>query len=312
VLIFALVANAERLITALDRIYFQFGVSGGFMSSATKVWFVTGASKGLGLTLVRRLLAQGNMVAATSRTREALESTVSPESTNFLPLQVDLADEERVAEAITRTVAKFGRIDVVVNNAGYGQQGTFEGLSDEEFRKSFEVNVFAPLNVLRHCVPYLRRQRSGHIFNISSIVGFNGGYAGWGCYVGTKFALSGMSEALAAEVSEFGVKATAVYPGPIRTDFLSSGSLLVAKTQIDEYTQAKASLDLHLNELAGKQAGDPEKMAQAIIDTGASEQPPVHLFLGKIAFDLGHAKIEAVQHDLQAWMTTSTNVDYVE
>ncbi|MFP3550912.1 SDR family oxidoreductase [Paraburkholderia sp. SIMBA_049] len=282
------------------------------MGNATQIWFVTGASKGLGLTLVRRLLAQGKKVAATSRTSEALESTVSTESANFLPLQVDLANEDIVAEAITKTVTKFGSIDVVVNNAGYGQQGTFEGLSDEEFRKSFEVNVFAPLNVLRHCLPYLRRQRSGRVFNISSIIGFNGGYAGWGCYVGTKFALSGMTETLAAELSEFGVKATVVYPGPIRTDFLSSGSLLVAKTQIAAYTQAKASLDLHLNELAGKQAGDPEKMAQAIIDCSAAAQPPVHLFLGKIAFDLGHAKIASVEQDLQEWTTTSTNVDFVE
>ena len=114
---------------------------------------------------------------------------------------------------------------MVVNNAGYAQQGTVEALSDEELRQNFDVNLFAPLMVLRHALPHLREQRGGHVINIASIVGFQGGYAGWGSYVASKFALAGLTESLAAEVAEFGIKATVVYPGPVRTEFLSSGAL---------------------------------------------------------------------------------------
>lgn len=215
-------------------------------------------------------------------------------------------------EAIDATVERFGTIDAVVNNSSYGQQGTVEALSDAEYRRNFELNVFAPLNVLRHALPHLRRQRSGHIVNIASIVGIQGGYAGWSSHAATKFALAGLTEALAAEVAEFGIKATVVYPGPVRTDFLSTGSLAVAERSIDEYTEAKAPLDLHLNQLDGKQAGDPEKVARLIIDAVAAPEPPLHLFAGKIANQLAEAKISGIRKDLDAWREASGATDFPE
>jgi NAD(P)-dependent dehydrogenase (short-subunit alcohol dehydrogenase family) len=276
------------------------------------VWFITGASKGVGHQLVTHLLKQGCRVAATSRVATALTEAFDAASDRFLPLEVDLTSDRSVQAAIDKTVQTFGAIDVVVNNAGYAQQGAVEALSDDELRRNFEVNFFAPMAVLRHALPHLRRQRSGHIINISSIVGYQGGYAGWGSYVASKFALSGLTEALAAEVAELGIRATVVYPGPVRTDFLSSGALAVAKRQIDDYAEAKASLDLHLDTLHGHQAGDPDKLALLIIQAATVESAPLHLFAGKIANELAAAKASAVAKDLNAWRGSSEATDFAD
>lgn len=279
---------------------------------ASPVWFITGASKGVGHQLVTHLLKQGCRVAATSRAAAALTEAFGAASDRFLPLEVDLTSDRSVQAAIDKTVQTFGAVDVVVNNAGYAQQGSVEALSDDELRRNFEVNFFAPMAVLRHALPQLRRQRSGHIINISSIVGYQGGYAGWGSYVASKFALSGLTEALAAEVAELGIRATVVYPGPVRTDFLSSGALAVAKRQIDDYAEAKASLDLHLDTLHGHQAGDPDKLALLIIQAATVESAPLHLFAGKIANELAAAKASAVAKDLNAWRGSSEATDFAD
>ncbi|AMR80772.1 SDR family oxidoreductase [Cupriavidus nantongensis] len=282
------------------------------MKQASRTWFITGASKGVGQKLVTRLLEQGHRVAATSRTAASLTQAFGAESDRFLPLEVDLTNDGSVRQAIEKTVQWFGVLDVVVNNAGYAQQGTVEALSDDEVRSNFEVNFFAPMAVVRHALPQLRRQRSGHIINLSSIVGFQGGYAGWGSYVASKFALSGLTESLAAEVAELGIRATVVYPGPVRTDFLSNGALAVAKRQIDDYAEAKASLDLHLDTLHGHQAGDPDKLALLIIQAASVESAPLHLFAGKIANELAAAKASAVSRDLEAWRRSSEATDFAE
>lgn len=275
-----------------------------------KVWFITGAARGIGLSLARQAMAKGDSVAATSRTLESLRQAFGDDSAQFLALEVDLVSEASVKAAIDKTIASFGRIDRVVNNAGYGQQGAVEALSDAELRRNFDVNVFAPLHVLRHSLPHLRRQRSGHIFNVASIVGFQGGYAGWGSYVASKFALAGLTETLAAELAELGIKATVVYPGPVRTGFLSKDSLVVAERSIDDYTEAQASLDLHLNELDGKQAGDPVKVATLILQAASVAEPPVHLFAGKIANMLAEQKMEAVRKDIDVWRGASDATDF--
>ncbi|UPG95898.1 SDR family NAD(P)-dependent oxidoreductase [Luteibacter aegosomatissinici] len=280
------------------------------MSKNEKTWLVTGASKGIGLALVRELLKSGANVVATSRTLASLVDLIGPASDTFLPVQVDLVDERSVQACVAQAIAQFGRIDVIVNNAGYGLQGTIEGISDEELRRNFEVNVFAPAHVLRHVLPHMRQQRSGHVFNVGSIAGFQGGYAGWGIYAATKFALAGLTEALAAEIAEFGVKATLVYPGPVRTEFLSSGSLVVAQHSIREYTAAQTLLDVHLDEMAGKQAGDPNKLASLIIQAAGAAEPPLHLFAGKIANDLALQKLAAVEKDLTAWREVSDATDF--
>lgn len=279
-------------------------------NTTTKVWFITGAARGIGLSLARQIVAQGDIVAATSRTLKSLHQALGDDNAQLLALEVDLVDEASVQQAIDKTIATFGRIDHVVNNAGYGQQGTIEALTDSELRRNFEVNVFAPLHVLRHVLPHMRTRRSGHIFNVASIVGFQGGYAGWGSYVASKFALAGLTETLAAELAELNIRATVVYPGPVRTGFLSKETLVVAQRTIADYTEAQASLDLHLNGLDGKQAGNPDKVATLILQAASADEPPVHLFAGKIANSLAEQKMHAVSQDLDVWRSASDATDF--
>lgn len=275
-----------------------------------KVWFVTGASKGLGLALTKRLLAEGYKVAATSRSAQALTAAVGEQAANFLPLETDLGSEASVGAAVQTTLDRFGNIEVVVNNAGYGQLGTLEELSDEEARRNFDVNVFGLLNVIRAVMPALRAQRSGHILNISSIAGYSGGFAGWGIYCATKFEVAGLTESLAAEAAAFGVRATIVYPGYFRTEFLSKDSLNVPSQPIADYEDARRSQAMHQNEVDGNQAGDPERAAAVLIEAAQSEHPPLHLFLGQDAYGLAHDKIEQVRGDMDKWQAQATATDF--
>ena len=279
------------------------------MNNTQQIWFVTGASKGLGLAQVQELLQSGHAVAATSRELSSLTGAVSEETDDFLPLEMDLSDEQSVASAIAQTVAKWGRLDVLVNNAGYGQLGTLEELSDAEARANFEVNVFGLLNVTRAAMPQLRAQGSGHIFNIASIAGYNGGFAGWGVYCATKFAVAGLSESLAAEAAPFGVKVTIVYPGYFRTEFLDSGSLNLAKNPIAAYKSARESETFH-ESVKGNQPGDPVKAARVLIEVAAQNDPPLHLFLGADSYGMARTKIEQVQSDLDACEKMATSTDF--
>ncbi|MFC4276544.1 SDR family NAD(P)-dependent oxidoreductase [Achromobacter aloeverae] len=281
-------------------------------AAQAKVWFITGAARGLGLALARQVLAQGHRVAATSRNLAGLRQALGEGGERVLALAVDPVSEQAVQTAIDQAVATFGRIDVVVNNAGYGQQGTIEALTDAELRRNFDVNVFAPMHVLRHVLPHLRRQRGGHIFNIASIGGFHGGYAGWSSYIAGKFALAGLTETLAAEVAELGIKATVVYPGPFRTEFLSKDSLVTARQAIGDYKAAQASLDLHVGSMDGRQAGDPDKLALLLLQAASVAQPPLHLFAGRIANTLAEEKMAAVRGDMAAWRGASDATDFPE
>ncbi len=272
-----------------------------------KVWLVTGASKGLGLVLVQQLLAGGYKVAATLRTTQALTAAVGEGyGDRFLPLEVSLTSEQSVKDAVDKTIAAFGTIDVVVNNAGYGQIGTLEELSDEEARSNFDINVFGLLNVIRHTMPHLRAQQSGHIFNIASVGGYTGNFPGWGIYCATKFAVAGLTESLAAEVKPFGVQATVVYPGYFRTDFLSPDSIAVAAQPIAAYEAARESQRMHQEDINGRQQGDPLKAAEVMIRVAAAEQPPVHLFLGQDAYDMAELKKGMIQADMLAWQKEGT------
>lgn len=276
----------------------------------SNVWFVTGASKGLGLSLVKQLLRLGYNVAATSRNTSDLQKAVGSHD-QFLPLSVELDNEASVGKAIEETVKKFGKIDVVVNNAGYGLTGSLEELSDAEARRNFDINVFGSLNVIRKAMPYLRSQKSGHIFNISSIGGFTGAFPGFGIYCATKFAVEGFTESLSEEIKSFGVKATIVSPGYFRTSFLSPESLNVPQNEIAEYKEVRAVQTAHQQSINGNQAGDPEKAVAAIINVANAQNPPLHLFLGQDAYDLAYAKMDAVKQDLEAWkaVTISTAIE---
>ncbi|WP_370898053.1 SDR family NAD(P)-dependent oxidoreductase [Chryseobacterium gossypii] len=275
-----------------------------------KVWLVTGASKGLGLVLVKKLLQENFHVAATSRSVQSLISEIGEASEKFLPLGVSLTDDNDVKSAISKTVDHFGQIDVVVNNAGYGQIGTLEELSDEEARANFDVNVFGTLNVIRNVMPFLREQKSGHIFNISSVGGYSGNFPGWGIYCSTKFAVAGFTEALAEEVKDFGIHATVVYPGYFRTDFLSKDSVKTPARPVEAYEAARNSEQAHLNDINGNQPNDPEKGAEGLIAISREENPPVHLLLGVGAADFLHKKIEAITKDAKDWesLTVSTGI----
>lgn len=278
--------------------------------STAKVWFVTGASKGLGLALVTELIRKGYKVAATSRNAKELKQAINITSDNLLPLQVDVVNEQSVAEAVEAAAKHFGSIEVVVNNAGYGQLGTLEELSDQEARANFDANVFGTLNMIRRVMPLFRQQGKGHIINISSIAGFLGAFPGWGIYNATKFAVAGLTEALWAEASSLGIKATIVYPGYFKTNFLLKGSLKLAARPIDAYQAARDLEIIHEKQIIGNQPGDPAKAATAFIKLAEMEQPPLHLFLGTDSFNMAKNKIEILQKDLAANEALSKSTDF--
>ena len=273
-----------------------------------KTWLITGASKGLGLALVKQLLAAGQNVAATSRNTIDLTKAVGTTNKNFLPLQVNLADDVSVKQAIAETNTTFGSVDVLINNAGYGIGGSFEELTDAEIRTAFDVNVFGTINTLRHALPYMRQQQSGHIINIASIAGFSAA-AGWAPYAATKFAIMGLTEVLADDVKAFGIKATVVAPGAFRTSFLTDDSLALPQNPIAEYADIRASHERYLT-MNGQQAGDPEKAAAVMIEAGFNPNPPVHLFLGTDAYNRAMAKIESLTAEIELLKDITTSTDY--
>lgn len=272
-----------------------------------KVWFITGASKGLGLELVKQLLALGHKVAATSRNAALLKEAVNTESGFFLPLEANITQESSVKEAITTTIQAFGNINVVINNAGYGIGGSLEELTDNEVRDSFDVNLFAAINIIRHVLPYMRSQRSGHIMNISSIAGISAN-AGWAVYAGAKFALVGITEVLAEDIKEFGITATVVAPGAFRTSFLTEESLYLPQQPIEEYQAVRSSHSKYLN-MNGAQAGDPVKAATVMINTATLPNPPLHLFLGSDAYRRGTIKTETLKQSIEASKETAISTD---
>ncbi|WP_347050628.1 oxidoreductase [Flavobacterium olei] len=273
----------------------------------SKVWFITGASKGLGLELAKKLLAEGFKVAATSRNEASLIKELGNASEKFFPLEMDLLNEKSVQNAINKAVSHFNTIDVLVNNAGYGLLGALEELTDAESRKNFEVNVFGLLNVIRNTMPILRANQSGHIFNISSVGGYFGEFPGWGIYCSTKFAVAGLTESLAAEIKPFGIHATIVYPGYFRTDFLKDGSLLLPENPIADYKEVRQSENAHKGDINENQPGDPVKLAEALIKVSQDQNPPLHLFLGEDAFNMANQKIASVQSELGKWKEVSVS-----
>ncbi|MDQ6216049.1 SDR family oxidoreductase [Achromobacter insolitus] len=262
-----------------------------------KIWFVTDASAGLGLVLVKMLLDLGHKVAATSRDGDALLDAVGAKlEGQFLPLTVDLADERKLRRAVDATIAAFGGLDVVVNNAGHGLRGALDSLPDADLRSTFDINVFATLNVIRAVLPHMRAQRSGHVFNISSILGFDGGRVDWGAYSAAKFAVSGLTEALAAETEPFGIRVSLVYPGAMHA--AAGGG--------DAPEQAAR------NAPARDSDGDPAKVARALINAAQAQYAPLHLFLGRDAFDQARAKIQSVQQELARWREMSVSIGFVD
>lgn len=280
-----------------------------YPSGAPASWFVTGASRGLGLELVRQLLQRGDNVAATTRSSaRLLEALTDVDVERLLALEVALTDSTQVENAVNQTVEKFGQIDVVVNNAGYGFLGAVEETTDAEVREMFDVQVFGAWNVLRAAIPHLRRAQSGHIINVSSVLGLTA-VPGWGLYCAGKFALTGLTEALAGEMADHGVNVTIVEPGYFRTSFLTSESLGLPSATSDAYPAIRDMTQNHL-ELQGHQLGDPVKGAAAIIDVAVTGQGPLHQLLGSDALTYTEAKIEALTADVKAGRQLALTTDH--
>jgi len=264
-----------------------------------KIWLVTGASAGLGLVLVKLLLDLGHKVAATSRDGDALLDAVGAKlEGQFLPLTVDVADERNVRRAVDATVAAFGGVDVVVNHASVAPQGALSQLPDADVRAGFDINVFGMLNVIRAVLPRMQAQGGGHVFNLSSILGFDGGHAEWGAYSASKFAVAGLTEALAAEAAPMGVRVSLVYPGAMR-----------AQARLDcADAPEHAARDPQWRE----SGADPVKAAQALIQAAEAQYAPLHLFLGRDAFDQARGKIQSVQQELARWREMSVSIGFVD
>lgn len=272
-------------------------------------WFVTGASRGLGLELVTLLLERGENVAATSRSADRLTAALADTDTSrLLPLTVDLADPEQVTSAIAATRDRFGGLDVVVNNAGYGYLAAVEEVSDADARAMFDVQVFGVWNVLRAVLPGFREKRSGHIINVSSIVGLLP-FPGWGLYGAGKFALEALTESLAAEVVDTGIRVNLVEPGYMRTDFLRPVSIGLPDATNDAYPAIREMVRQHLEEIPGTQLGDPAKAAAAIIAVATTESAPLHQLLGSDSLGLAENRLQALAADVEASRALAVTTD---
>lgn len=253
------------------------------MAKEKRVWFVTGASSGFGRAVSLAALRNGERVVATAREPAAVASLVEQDPTRALALPLDVADAAAAREAVRQARARFGRIDVVFNNAGYGHVGAIEELTDEELRRQLDVNLLGVIHVTRAALPVLRTQRSGHFVQMASLNGVEP-LPGGAYYTASKFGIKGFSEALAAEVAHLGIKVTIVEPGPFRTRFLSARSARWA-APMPEYAASVGKTRELLRKLDGSQPGDPARAAQAIIEAVQAENPPLHLPLGQMAFD---------------------------
>lgn len=272
------------------------------------VWFITGTSKGFGHELVRAALQRGDSVIATSRTPEKVAKDFPEASDRLLTVSLDLRNSKHIDDTVKKAVDRFKRIDVLANNAGHGLIGAIEEATDEEIAKVYDTNVLGLLRVTRAVLPYMRKQHSGHIVNFSSIGGLVG-MAGWGIYNSTKFAIEGLSEALAHEVEPLGIKVTIVEPGPFRTDFLGDSMLMAAKV-INDYDQTAGKTRKSAVERKGKQPGDPALAADAVVQAVISERPPLHLLLGGMAFDLARHKLEDLKTEFESWREVTLSSDF--
>jgi NAD(P)-dependent dehydrogenase (short-subunit alcohol dehydrogenase family)/ketosteroid isomerase-like protein len=274
----------------------------------SRVWLVTGASSGFGRALSEAVLARGGPLVATARQPQALQSLVDRYPDRALALRLDVTDAGAAREAMKKAVARFGRIDVVFNNAGYGHVGAVEELGDEDLRRQIDVNLLGVINVTRAALPHLRRQRSGHLVQMSSLNGVEG-LAGGAYYAASKFGIEGFSESLAAEVAHLGIRVTIVEPGPFRTRFLDHSSAKWAPPMPDYVASVGKAREL-LRQLDGTQPGDPRRAAEAIIGAVEAEQPPLRLPLGRMAIDHMRKVLAAGLASLDAAAEAAARADF--
>jgi NAD(P)-dependent dehydrogenase (short-subunit alcohol dehydrogenase family) len=274
-----------------------------------KVWFITGASRGFGLEIVQAALAAGDQVVATVRSDPAQLTNTLHNHADLYVVQMDVIQEDQVRDAVKQGVTRFGRLDVVVNNAGFGMVGAIEEITDVEVRKQYDTNVFGLLNVTRAVLPYLRQQKSGHIINISSLFGYDA-VPGWGLYGSTKFAVEGLSKGLAVELAPFGIHVTAAAPGLFSTDFLSTESYVAAKIIIDDYQETVGPMRSGADALHRNQPGDPKKFAQVMLQLANTDHPPLHLPVGKDAVSYYQNNAAKMAQEIETWLPVATSTDH--
>lgn len=265
-------------------------------------WLITGAARGLGAHIARHALAAGHNVVATARNADAV---TLPAEDRLLTFPLDVTDPAQSQAAVAAAHERFGRMDVVVNNAGRGLLGAVEEITDAEARAVFDTNVFGALNVLRAVLPGMRERRSGHVINISSVGGFAGS-PGWGVYNATKFAVEGFSEALALECAHLGIKVTIVEPGYFQTDFLDAVSLHRGATELADYASSVGATRRSADNANHQQPGDPDRAAQAIVALTTHDAPPLRLQLGPDCVARVEKKLTDVERELDLWRPVAT------
>lgn len=264
----------------------------------TRTWFVTGASAGLGRTLTEKLLDQGGNVVATARNPDSLADLLQRFPDRLATPRLDVTDQASIDAAVQVAIGQFGQIDVLVNNAGYGVVGTVEEVSDAEARHQFDVNVFGLLNVSRPVIAHMRANRSGLIYNLSSIAGLASS-ATFAIYCASKHAVEGISEGLAASVKPFGIKVVIVEPGAFRTRFHNGQSIRMAENQIPDYAELRSGTAEWLEGIDGNQPGNPEKLCAALIAMADDPEPPLRLLCGQDAYDRAMAKLDSLRADFE-------------
>lgn len=275
-----------------------------------RTWFITGASRGFGALVARKALEAGDAVVATARNPARITAQLG-EHPNLLAVALDVTDEESAGDAVVQAVRRFGRIDVLLNNAGFGLLGAVEEASADEIEKVYATNVFGLLKVTRAVLPIMRTQRSGHVINVSSIGGYVG-FHGFGVYSSTKFAVEGLSEALAIELAPLGVHVTVVEPGFFRTDFLDSTSLMVSPSIIPDYADTVGVMREFARGINHKQPGNPEKFAEGVLALAAMPNPPVRLPFGSDTLAAIEEKNAQVADGIATHRALSLSTDFTE
>ncbi|RCW81272.1 oxidoreductase [Phyllobacterium bourgognense] len=274
-----------------------------------RIWFITGASRGFGALITEEALKAGDAVVATARNPATVTARFG-DHPNLLPVALDVTNEEQANAAAEQAIKRFGKIDILLNNAGFGLLGAVEEATASEIEKLYATNVFGLLKVTRAVLPHMRRQRAGHIINISSIGGYVG-HPGWGVYCSTKFAVEGLSEALSDELAPLGVKVTVVEPGFFRTDFLDESSLSVSHSAIADYNDTPAGV---MRSAAAQfnhaQPGDPARLAKAMITVAHSDNPPLRMPFGSDTVVAIEKKNTAVAGELAAWRELAISTDF--
>lgn len=274
----------------------------------SKVWFITGCSTGFGRELAKEALQQDNKVVVTARKPDEVKDLVAQFSETAIAVKLDVTKPEDIKSSVQQAMNKFGRIDVLVNNAGIGYFGAIEESEEEEVRRMFEINVFGLANMTKEVLPIMRKQRGGHIVNVASIGGLVA-FPAVGFYNATKFAVDGFSESLSKEVAPLGIKVTVIAPSGFRTDW-AGRSANEAKTVIEDYATTAGQNRNNIRGYSGKQPGDPERAAKAIIKAVESENPPLRLLLGAAALRGARNKIKELQRDIDAWEETTVGADF--